>query len=266
MRTARQTASALHEGGTLKKVRILAGALLATTVVALWGGVASAHVTIQPSSADKGSYGRFVFRVPNESATASTIKLEVQFPSEKPLTGVRYQPKDGWDVTVGKAKLPTPIKSEGGSEITDYVSTLTWTAKEGVKIGPDQFDEFGWSAGPLPKDQAQIAVKAVQTYDSALADGTTEARWIEVKEEGKPEPKRPEPVLKLTDAKPAEGTAGAVAAAATGNAQENAAATSDTASSARNIAIVGVILGVIAVLLAVAAFVSRGRQQATTSS
>jgi uncharacterized protein YcnI len=262
MRTCPLTERALHEGGTLRKVRILVGALLATTVVALWSGAAFAHVTIQPPTADKGSYGRFVFRVPNESATASTIKLEVQFPADKPLQGVRYQPKDGWDIAIEKAKLATPIKSEGGSDITDYVSKITWTAKEGVKIAPDQFDEFGFSVGPLPKDQTQVAVKAVQTYDSPLADGTSEARWVEVREEGKPDPKRPEPIIKLTEPKPAEGTAGAVAAAATGKSQETAAATteaSDTASSARNIAIIGLILALIAGGLAIAAFVTRGK-------
>jgi uncharacterized protein YcnI len=244
-------------------VRILAGLGLAITFVSLWASAASAHVTIQPSTAEQGSYGRFVFRVPDESATASTIKLEVQTPTDKPLTGVRVQPKQGWTVELTKTKLDTPIKGEG-ADITEYVSKISWVAQEGYKIAPDQFDEFGFSVGPLPKDQAQIAFKAVQTYDGPLTDGTTEARWVEVRQTGQPDPKRPEPLLKLTPPTTTANGATPASAAVSGTDSGSAAATTaqdakDAASSAKTLGVIGLILGIIALLAAIGAIVAKPR-------
>jgi periplasmic copper chaperone A len=256
----------------LKNVRILAGALLATTLIGLWGSAASAHVTVQPATAEKGARGRFVFRVPNESATASTVKLEAQMPKDKPLTGVRVMPKPGWTITMEKAKLDKPIEGEG-EPITDYVSTITWTADPGVKIGPDQFDEFSFTTGPLPKDASSVAFKAVQTYDAPLADGSMTANWVEVAKEGQPAPKRPEAVVKLTEpAAAATGTATAVSAAATGNSESAAAGTQaatdakSTADTAKTLGIIGLLLGLVALAVAIAAFVAKPKAKPATTT
>jgi uncharacterized protein YcnI len=245
-------------------VRILAGLGLAITFVSLWGSAASAHVTIQPATAEQGARGRFVFRVPNESDTASTIKLEVQVPKDYAAlgSGIRVQPKQGWDVALEKDALDPPIKGESG-DITKYVSKITWTAQPGNKIGPDQFDEFSFTTGVLPKDKTSFALKAVQTYDGPLADGTSEARWVEVRQEGQADPKRPEPLVKLTPpTTAASGTVQGASAAATGTESGSAAATAaqdakDSASSAKNLGVIGLVLGIIALLVAIGAFVAK---------
>jgi len=47
-----------------------------------WAAVASAHVTVSPSSLPQGTGDAILtFRVPNESATASVTGLKIQFPS-----------------------------------------------------------------------------------------------------------------------------------------------------------------------------------------
>lgn len=247
----------------------MAGALLAITLVAVWGPAASAHVTVQPATAEQGARGRFVFRVPNESNTASTIKLEVQTPKDQAATfsSMRVTDIPGWDVTVEKEALNPPIKGESG-DITQYVSKVTWTAKEGTKIGPDKFAEFDFTTGVLPKDKTSIAFKAIQTYDGPLADGSTEARWVEVRQEGQADPRRPEPLVKLT---PPTSAPGANAAAAAESAEGSVASiqasveeTKSAANSAKTFGILGLVVGIIALLVAIGAIVSKPKATPAT--
>lgn len=252
----------------MKNVRIVAGAALAIMFVSLWGSAASAHVTVQPNTAEQGARGRFVFRVPNESATASTVRLAVQMPKDAPTatSGIRVMPKTGWDVEIEKAALDTPVKIED-REITEYVSRITWTAQPGVKIEPDRFEEFDFTTGALPKDRTTLAFKAVQGYDGPLADGTSEVNWVEERKEGEEDPDRPEPLVKLTPATtpgaataqagPAEAATGAdVSAAAASTAAADAKSAAD---SARNIGIFGLLIGIVALLVAAAAVATRPR-------
>ena len=46
---------------------------------------ASAHVTVNPREATKGSFAKLTFRVPNERPDSGTTKLEVSFPVDHPL-------------------------------------------------------------------------------------------------------------------------------------------------------------------------------------
>ncbi|MEV6524927.1 YcnI family protein [Longispora sp. NPDC051575] len=167
-------------------------------VVAL-AGPAAAHVTIDAGTTNKqGGTARAVFRVPNESETASTVKLEVTLPESQPLSSVRTMPVPGWKVETEKTKLATPLESHG-RKITEAVTKITWTAntaEDGIK--PGQYLEFPVSLGGLPKAD-QMVFKALQTY----SDGTI-VRWIEEKT-GTEEPGKPAPVLKLVaaDASPA---------------------------------------------------------------
>jgi uncharacterized protein YcnI len=256
----------------LRNVRFVAGALLAITLVAGWSASASAHVTVQPATAEQGARGRFVFRVPNESATASTIKLEVQTPKDAATatSGIRVSPKNGWDVELEKAPLDPPIKGESG-DITQYVSKITWTAQPGTKIGPDQFDEFDFTTGVLPKDKDSITFKAIQTYDGPLADGSTEARWVEVRVAGQADPKRPEPLVKLTPATTPGASATPAAAAPTGgetaSADNSAAASAQSAAdSAKTMGIIALLLGIIALGVAIVALVTRPKAPAAPAA
>jgi uncharacterized protein YcnI len=144
-------------------------------VLGAFAAPAAAHVTVKPGEAPKGSFSVFSFSVPNESDSASTVQLEVTFPTAQPLQFVSVQPVPGWTWTAEKTG--------------DAVSKLTWT---GGEIKPGEFQLFTVSAGPLPTKGKQMEFKAVQTY----SDGEV-VRWIESTPKGGPEPEHPAPVLKL---------------------------------------------------------------------
>ena len=148
----------------MKASRLAAvGALTGTALFAL-SAPALAHVTVQPEGeAAKGGYAVVDFRVPNESDTASTVKLEVSFPTEHPLASARPEPIPGWDAKVSKTKLDKPIELHG-RKINEAISKITWTAT-GKGIEPGFFQKFTVSMGALPEDADELVFKAVQTYD-----------------------------------------------------------------------------------------------------
>ncbi|HVK20357.1 MAG TPA: YcnI family protein [Actinokineospora sp.] len=174
-----------------------AGVLLAVAgSAALFGsGIASAHVTakVLGEAAVQGGYTKITFRVPNEDNAAGTVKLEIKFPAEYPLTSVRTKPIAGWTAAITKTKLDKPITSHG-TEITEAVSTVTFTAAAGTRIGPGEFGEFEVSAGRLPENTETLVIPTVQTYDS----GKVVAWDAPPPAAGAEEPERPAPVVKLT--------------------------------------------------------------------
>ncbi|MBO8189989.1 YcnI family copper-binding membrane protein [Streptomyces spirodelae] len=221
---------------------------LAAGTVLLVAGPASAHVSVDPKEAAEGGYATVNFKVPNEKDDASTVKLEVTFPTDHPLASVMPQPVPGWDVKVDKKKLDKPIEMHG-EKITEAVSKVTWS---GGKVEPGQFQQFPVSMGQLPKDADQLVFKALQTYDDHDV-----VRWIEEPKEGAPEPENPAPVLKLTAAD-SEGDAASGASsddakqtAATAETDSDSGSGSDT--TARVLGVVGIVVGVAGVAFGVLA-------------
>src|SRR5689334_19393010 len=106
--------------------RIILASSLALGAAGATAGAAQAHVTLQPKTAPAGAYVVEAVRVPNESDSASTTKVSVQFPDG--FAGASYQPTAGWSVKVVKGKLATPIETDDG-QVTEGVKTITWTAK-----------------------------------------------------------------------------------------------------------------------------------------
>lgn len=178
-----------------RAVAVTAGALalsLGLSVPAL------AHVTVNPRTAEKGSWTKLAFRVPNERDNASTTKVEIEFPTDNPLPFVSVRPVPGWDVEVTRGKLPQPVVNDAGDEITESVLKITWS---GGKIDPGQFQEFEASVGPLPKSADQLEFPSTQTYSNGEV-----VKWAEPANADGSEPAHPVPVLKLVD--PAGGGSG----------------------------------------------------------
>lgn len=112
----------------------LVGGVAASTVL-LIAGPAAAHVSVQPvGEAAKGGYATLNFKVPNERDQASTVKVEVNFPADHPLSSVTPQAVPGWKIDITKSKLDKPLEVHG-KKITEAVSKVTWTADEG-EIAP----------------------------------------------------------------------------------------------------------------------------------
>lgn len=226
------------------------GSALAAVAVLTAAGVASAHITVHPESYAKGATdGALTFRVPDESDTASTTKVQLFLPTDHPLLGVLVSPHDGWTAKVTDTKLRTPVKTDDGT-ITDAVSEITWT---GGKIGPGQYEDFDVAFGQLPDDTAQLSFKTLQTY----SDGKV-VRWIEEASSGDDEPENPAPVLKLT----AAGTTSATTASGTVS-KTSAAPTKASASdaTARGLGIAGLVVGVLSLAAGAFAVVRSRRTQ-----
>ena len=173
---------------------VAAGALALTVGLAV---PALAHVTINPGTAVQGGWTKIAFRVPNERDSASTTKLEVEFPTDHPLPFVSVRPLPGWDVKITRGKLPQPVVSDSGDTITESVLKITWT---GGKIDPGQFQEFEASVGPLPKNVDSLTFPTAQTYS-----GGEVVKWADAPKADGSEAEHPAPVLKLVPAEAGDG-------------------------------------------------------------
>ena len=180
---------------------VAGGALLAAATPAL------AHVTAQPAQAEQGDYAVIALRVPTESDTAGTVKLQVTLPTDTPISSVRTTPRPGWTATLTKVPLNPPVERNGRT-LTEAINTVTWTADPGTRIGPGEFADFPLSLGPLPEVD-RLVLPAVQTYD----DGEVVA-WDQAPTPDGAEPERPAPAVSLSPAAvpPGEPAAAPVAA------------------------------------------------------
>jgi len=222
-------------------VRIaLIGTVLAG-LVAGGAGIASAHVSVSSPDASKGGFGKVVFRVPNESDTAHTVKLAIQMPPKTPFASVSVQPVPGWTVTETQTAVNPPLKDDDGNSISSAVSVVEFDAVAGGGIAPGQFQEFALSVGPFP-DADSVSFSAVQTY----SDGTSVA-WIEPTVEGQAEPEHPAPTLTLAAASSSEGAAPASSSAT----HDHGTATTDSSSAPVSLALFFAILALVVALAGV---------------
>lgn len=183
---------------TLRKAaRVALGTLasVASLCLVLVAAPGWAHVTVDPSTATQGGFSALTFRVPNETDSSSTTKVQVFLPQDHPLASVSVKPHPGWHAQVVTKKLATPLSTDDG-EVTEGVFSITWTPNaQQDAIQPGQYDEFDISVGPLP-EVSSLTFKALQTY----SDGTV-VRWIDPPAaEGQPEPEHPAPTLTLVPA------------------------------------------------------------------
>ncbi len=220
-------------------------------------------MSVNPGEAAQGDYTKLAFRVPNESDKASTVKVRVSFPTDTPLASVRVKPHAGWTADISRSTLPKPV-DVGDLTLEEAVTSITWTADKGARIGPGQFDEFEVSVGPLPKTRS-LAFPTAQTYDNG--DVVT---WSQPVREGAAEPEHPAPTLTLT-ASAGDGshgsTSGTAAPAgdttATGaDGMSEAATQRPVDQTARTLGIAGLGTGVAGVAVAAFAIVAARRKGA----
>lgn len=231
-----------------------AGVIAVVGVATLFGaGTASAHVTAKVigETAAKGGYTVITFRVPNEDATAGTTKVEVKLPAEYPLTSVRTKPVAGWTATIVKSKLDKPVEVRG-TQITEAVTSVTWTAAAGTRIGPGEYGEFPLSVGRLPESTDSLVIPAVQTYDSGKV-----VRWdAPPPAKGAEEPEHPAPVVALSAAGDAHG---ATAAAGAAGAEDSQASSSSSDGTARWLGGAGLAVGALGLGVAAGATIRARR-------
>lgn len=227
-------------GCRLGRLAVLA---LALVIASLWGGSpAWAHVTVSaPGVVTGASDGTIIFRVPDESDTASTVGLKVQLPANTPITGVLVAPQQGWTATTTHTTLPKPIQTDDGA-ISSVVSEINWKADTRSGIKPGFFGEFT-IIGNLPASVSTLTFKAIQAY----SDGTQVA-WIDESTPGATaEPDHPAITLHLPTGQHPSST--------------SATLTSDRKGS-NHAAAIGVLLGAIGIALGATALLVALRRPA----
>ena len=198
---------------------------------------ASAHVTIDPGQAEAGSYTVVTVKVPNESETATTNRVELSLPTDTPFTSVRYVPVAGWTAELVKTSLPEPV-TVGESTITEAVTSVVWTADAGSEIASGQLQLFPLSVGPVP-DTGSVTLPADQGY----SDGST-VSWNETDADAE----HPAPVLYINDAPASDHHGAAPVVEATPDASAPVAS-DDTI--ARILGIGGLVVGAVGIVLAI---------------
>lgn len=212
----------------------IAGAA-AVAAVLLFAAPALAHIKVSPDSVPAGSATVLTFHVPNEESKADTVKVDVQIPTNHPIAQLLVQPVPGWNVSVKTITLAKPITTDDGT-FNQAVSEVIWS---GGKIPPGQFESFQVSADPMPTGESQAAFKTIQTYSNGDV-----VRWIDVQQPGQPEPEHPAPVVTLS-------TSTTQASTAHTNAAPGVAAPG-TDGLSRALGVAGLVVGLLACLLAVA--------------
>jgi uncharacterized protein YcnI len=121
-------------------------ALLAVALTLVVTSLAFAHAVVYPKTSKTGGYEKYVLRVPNEKATATT-RVEIRFPAGLRVTSFGDVP--GWQIEV----------------LTDSAKRIVgavWTGS----LPPQRFVEFPF-VGANPKEAATLVWPVYQTY----ADG-----------------------------------------------------------------------------------------------
>lgn len=235
---------------------------LLRSVVALAAGTAlaiglplaaNAHVTITPDTAPAGSDAVITFKVPNESATATTDKIELVMPTDHPFLSVQYVPVAGWTAQLVTEALAKPVTVDD-DVIDTAVTKVIWTASPGSEIPDGAVQEFSLALEPVP-NAGSVTLPAVQFY----SDGTT-VSWADRGVDAR----HPAPVLYINDAAPNAGSTGNAGTAATATpsvSADDAAAVADVSNDviARLLGLSGLILGAAGLVLGITAHRSRTR-------
>jgi uncharacterized protein YcnI len=231
----------LHQTRRRTAVATFVAAVAAVVVAA----PASAHVTVGADDARQGATDSILtFRVPNEEAGATTVKVTIAFPTKTPLPSVLPAPKPGWTLASTKTKFNPPITTDDGT-ITDGITQVVYTAKtpaDAIPVG--SFETFQILVGPLPPKATSLAFPTLQTY----SDGKT-VSWIQPIVDPANEPDSPAPTLQLIAADGATTTSASPASVASpgpsvaASAAEQGGASRADVDTARNLGIAGLVLG-----------------------
>jgi uncharacterized protein YcnI len=153
---------------------IRAGAVLAGAIFV--SGVASAHVVLQKWEGFAGYQEYVTLVVPHGCGASPTTELRVKVPDG--ITIIVPEQKGGWQTRITKKKLPTPIRGEGGVQVSEVA------------------DEIIWSGGSLPSDQLGLFTMLARMPDDAAGKilyfrtvqkcQQGESRWIDTLQAGEP--------------------------------------------------------------------------------
>ncbi len=203
--------------------RALVAAALAAFALAA-APAAPAHVGLEPTTAVAGSETTFTVTVPHGCAGSPTTEIAIKLPPS--VRAAWPAPAPGWDLEA------TPAGGASGDEGGETAQRLDIVRWSGGRIPDGELGEFRIKLA-LPDDPGGIvAIPAVQTCE----DGET--RWIQVPGEGERADDLSEP-------------APTIALAAAGDGEVAAGTGGDRADLALGLAAAAVLLGAVALLMAI---------------
>ncbi|TDC50017.1 DUF1775 domain-containing protein [Jiangella ureilytica] len=237
--------------------RLGAAALGATALVVASSGLGGAHVTVSPSSGPAGSYAVLTVGVPHGCDGSPTTRVAIEIPEQ--ILTVTPSVNPNWTVETVMVQLDTPVTDSHGTEITERVGQVVYTA---ITPLPDHLRDAFELSVRLPEEAAgeTLAFPAVQTCEQG------ETAWVQLAADGQSEEEldAPAPLFTVTEPEPEEGTADPAADEAAedepvaDDVTEAAAVSDDGSGSGWGIA--GLVLGAIGAVLGAVALLRTRRQ------
>lgn len=145
---------------------------------------AQAHVVLDQSQAQAGSYHKLTFRIGHGCDGSATNTVSVIMPDG--VTGAKPMPKAGWTIAIANAALAQPITSHGKTITTD-VHEITWS---GGSLPDAYFDEFSIQV-KLPDSVGKLYFKVSQVCEQGRLD------WTEIPPVGEENKKLKSPAVVL---------------------------------------------------------------------
>ena len=153
---------------------------------------AQAHVSLTPSTTAAGAYAVLELSVPHGCDGSATTAVTIQIPEEIPaVTPTRNA---SWTVEKESQQLDPPLTDSHGNEVTERVTTVTYTAKDPL---PEGFRDVFELSVQLPDSEGDtVVLPTIQTCEQG------ESAWIQVPQEGQDEDELelPAPAFVLTAA------------------------------------------------------------------
>lgn len=232
-------------------IRLGAGLLGATALVLAPAALAGAHVTVSPSSGPAGSYAVLTVGVPHGCDGSPTTSVAIEIPEQ--ILAVTPTVNPNWTVETVMVDLATPVTDSHGTEITERVGQVVYTA---VTPLPDHLRDAFELSVRLPEEAAgeTLAFPAVQT----CAQGET--AWVQLAADGQDpgELDAPAPLFTVTEPEPEEDAATADPVA--DDVTEAASVSDDDSGSGTGWGIAGLVLGAIGAVLGTIALLRTRRQ------
>ena len=166
----------MRNRGTTRRLLIGGGALVAATALVLASVLpASAHVTIAEDTVDAGAYEILTVSLGHGCDGSATTEVAIQIPEG--INAVTPTREAQYTVEKVMEELDTPITDSHGSELTERVAQVVYTATTPLPDG--QRDAFELSVR-IPEDAADSTLyfPTVQTCEQG------ETAWVQIPEEG----------------------------------------------------------------------------------
>jgi len=230
--------------------RLAAGGVVTLGAVAAivlgTAGAASAHVSATATSTAANSYTTATFSVPHGCDGSPTTKIEFQVPES--VIEVTPTVNPNWKITKATEPYTSPSAAADGEHAEDAaerVTSITYTAK--TPLPADERDTFALSFS-LPDGKAGDLVEfpAIQTCEKGSVE------WNQEQQAGEAEPEHPAPSITLTAAEATDDDGDPVAATPTAEAAAGSTAPADPDLVGRFLGLGGLVLGAVALVVAVA--------------